>query len=119
MQLLKDILYGVSILTVKGSTNVDVESLTFDSRLAKEGMVFIAIKGASRDGHEFIQEVCEKGCSVVVAEKEVEVPENVQLIVVEDSSKALAIMASNYYGEPSKKLKLIRVIPVPTYVRSS
>lgn len=109
MQLLKDILYGVNIKLVKGVTNVEVQSLTFDSRTAVEGSVFFAIKGVAKDGHDFIQDVCDKGCAVVISEKEVEVNEGVQLIVVEDSHKALAIMAGNFFGEPSKKLKLIGV----------
>lgn len=109
MQLLKDILYGVNILAVHGATDVEVESLTFDSRKATSGSVFFAIKGGARDGHDFIQDVCDKGCTVVVAEKEVSVNDGVQLIIVDDTHKALAIMAGNFYDEPSKKLKLIGV----------
>ncbi|MBL4862113.1 MAG: UDP-N-acetylmuramoyl-L-alanyl-D-glutamate--2,6-diaminopimelate ligase [Crocinitomicaceae bacterium] len=109
MQLLKDILYGVNMVAVHGGTNVDIEALTFDSRTAKEGVVFFAIKGVTRDGHDFIDEVSKKGCTVIVAEKEVKTPDNVQLIIVDDSSKALSIMASNFYDEPSRKLKLIGI----------
>lgn len=109
MQLLKDILYGVNILAVHGATHVEVESLTFDSREAKSGSVFFAIKGVARDGHDFIQDVCDNGCTAVIAEKEVPVKDGVQLIVVDDTHKALAIMAGNFFNEPSKKLKLIGV----------
>lgn len=109
MQLLKDILYGVHITEVQGSTNVSVDQLTFDSRKAGEGSVFFAIRGSVRDGHEFIPQVVENGCPVVVADHSVEVPEGVVLVVVEDTSAALAIVASNFYGEPSSKLKLIGV----------
>ena len=109
MQVLKDILYGVNILEVHGTTDVSVDSLTFDSRQAKEGAVFFAIKGVARDGHDFIPDVCAAGCTAVIAEKVVEVPESVQLIVVDSTSKALAIMAGNFFDEPSKKLKLIGV----------
>jgi UDP-N-acetylmuramoyl-L-alanyl-D-glutamate--2,6-diaminopimelate ligase len=109
MQVLKDILYGVNILEVHGATNVAVESLTFDSRQAKAGSVFFAIKGVARDGHDFIADVCANGCTVVISEKVVEVPESTQLVVVDDTSKALAIMAGNFYDEPSRKLKLVGV----------
>lgn len=109
MQSLKDILYGVNILAVHGSTLVEVESLTFDSRKATVGSVFFAIKGVIRDGHDFIEDVCAKGCTVIICEKEVDVADGVQLIVVDDSYKALAIMASNFYDQPSSKLKLIGV----------
>jgi len=109
MQLLKDILYGVNILAVHGSTDIEVESLTFDSRKATSGSVFFAIKGVVRDGHDFIPDVCDQGCSIVISEKEVEVAGDVQLVVVDDTHKALAIMAGNFFDEPSKKLKLIGV----------
>lgn len=109
MQLLKDILYGVHITEVIGSTSVSVKHLTFDSRDAKDGSVFFAIRGSVRDGHAFIPQVVEGGCSVIIADHEVEVPEHVVLVVVDDTSAALALMASNFYGEPSSKLKLIGV----------
>lgn len=109
MQLLKDILYGVNIEQVQGSTAIEVDHLTFDSREVTPSSVFFAIKGVLRDGHDFIPDVCEKGCLAIIAEQEVEVPENVHLIVVKDTHEALALMASNFYDEPSTKLKLIGV----------
>lgn len=109
MQVLKDILYGVHITEVQGSTAVEIGNLTFDSRTANSGSAFFAIRGAARDGHEFIPEVCAKGCKVIVADHHVEVPEGVVLVVVENTSEALALMACNFYDEPSTKLKLIGV----------
>ena len=106
---LKDILYGVNLTAVKGFTGVELDALTFDSRVAKEGYVFFAIKGAISDGHDYISQAIEQGCTIIIAEKEIEVPENTHLIVVENTSKALAIAANNFYGEPSKELKLIGV----------
>lgn len=108
-QSLKDILYGVNIIGVNGSTDVSVDHLTFDSREAKEGSVFFAIKGVVNDGHAFVSQVIENGCSVVIVEDEVEAPSGVNVIRVENTKKALAIVASNFYGEPSKELKLIGV----------
>jgi len=109
MQVLKDILYGVTIVEVHGTTDVSVDFLTFDSRQAKSNSVFFAIQGVARDGHDFIPEVCDAGCTVIIAERVVEVPESVQLIVVSDTQSALAIMAGNFFDEPSKKLNLIGV----------
>lgn len=109
MQVLKDILYGVTIVEVHGTTDVSVDFLTFDSRQAKSNSVFFAIQGVARDGHDFIPEVCDAGCTVIIAERVVEVPESVQLIVVSDTQNALAIMAGNFFDEPSKKLNLIGV----------
>lgn len=109
MQLLKDILYGVHITEVKGSTNVEIDHLTFDSREVTDSSVFFAIRGVARDGHDFISDVCEKGCAVVIADHEVDVPDSVQLIVVNDTSEALALVACNFYNNPSSSLKLIGV----------
>ena len=109
MQELKDILYGVNIKEVKGSTSVTVDRLTFDSRNVAPGSVFFAIRGTVRDGHDFISQVVESGCGVIIADHPVEVPDTVQLVVVEDTSKALPIVARNFYDDPSSKLKLIGI----------
>ncbi len=109
MKNVKDILYGVHLLSVKGSTHVEVNHLTFDSRTARAGSMFFAIKGVVSDGHDYIAQVIENGCQMIVAEKEVDVPENVNLVLVDSSANALSIVAHNFYGEPSRYLKLIGV----------
>ena len=110
MQELKDILFGAAIGNVVGQTSgQDVQSLEFDSRKARSGSVFFAIPGTRSDGHDFIPQVIESGCNMIVAEKVVEVPAHVTLVVVDDSAKTLAIAANNFFGEPSQELKLIGV----------
>lgn len=107
---LKDILFGASITGVVGSTSgKNVESIEFDSRKAIEGSVFFAIPGTRSDGHDFIPQVIEAGCKMIVAEREVDVPEGVALVIVDDSAKTLAIAANNFFGEPSQELQLIGV----------
>jgi UDP-N-acetylmuramoyl-L-alanyl-D-glutamate--2,6-diaminopimelate ligase len=106
---LSDILYGVTILSVDGSTDKMVGELVFDSRKADADSVFFAIRGTSVDGHTFIAKTIEAGCKVIIAEERIQVPEHVTLIVTENSHLALAIMASNYFGNPSEKLKLVGV----------
>ena len=109
MKTLKDILSGVTVLSANGSVDVNVNAIVFDSRKATEGTVFVAIKGTAVDGHSFIDGVIEKGCTVIIAEHEVKVPANVTLIVTDNSSKALALMATNFYNHPSEKLKLVGI----------
>lgn len=109
MAVLSDILYGAGIVGVQGNTSTVIESLTFDSREAKKGTAFFAIVGFTNDGHDFIPQVIEGGCDVIIASKAIEVPEHINLIQVEDTSYALAVSASNFYGEPSKELTLIGV----------
>ena len=109
MKTLKDILSGVTVLSANGSVDVNVNAIVFDSRKATEGTAFVAIKGTAVDGHSFIDGVIEKGCTVIIAEHEVNVPVNVTLIVTDNSSKALALMATNFYNHPSEKLKLVGI----------
>lgn len=117
MKTVKDILYGVSILEVNGTTLADVNHLTFDSRTAKEGSMFFAIKGTVSDGHDFIPQVIESGCKVIVVENDAfdsaqaafNVPKDVNIIYVDSTSNALSIVAHNFYGEPSRYLKLIGI----------
>lgn len=106
----KDILYKVNINAVVGSTNVYIRNIDFDSRKIAINDVFVAIKGAVVDGHDYIKKAIQQGAMVVVCEN---LPHNlnpkVTYVEVENATKALAIMASNYYGSPSKNLKLVGV----------
>ncbi len=110
MKLLKDILYKVRLIGVIGSTNSSVSSVAFDSREVERNGLFVAIKGTASDGHEFIDSAIEKGVKAIVCE---ELPENivsgVTYIQVENSHQALGIIASNFYDNPSAKLKLVGV----------
>jgi UDP-N-acetylmuramoyl-L-alanyl-D-glutamate--2,6-diaminopimelate ligase len=106
---LKDILLGVQTLAVTGEQDRSIKALRFDSRLAGDADVFFAIRGTNVDGHDFIPQVIEKGCIVIVAELMNQIPAGVTFVQVEDASEALAKMASNFYGNPSTKLKLVGV----------
>jgi len=110
LKVLKDILYKVSIESVKGSTALEVNDIHFDSRLVAAQDVFVAIRGAAADGHLFIDAAISKGAVVVVCE---DLPSELALeityIQVKDTREALAFMASNFYDNPSSNLKLIGV----------
>ncbi|ALM09027.1 UDP-N-acetylmuramoylalanyl-D-glutamate--2,6-diaminopimelate ligase [Sediminicola sp. YIK13] len=110
MMLLKDILYGVSLSAVSGSTNVMVNAIVFDSRKVGLDDVFVAIKGTVTDGHKYIEHVVAAGAKAIICEELPSVMVNgVVYVEVDNGNKALAIMASNYYGNPSKNLKLIGI----------
>lgn len=110
MKVLKNILYKVSIESVIGNTDRPVEALQYDSRSVGKDDVFVAIKGSIFDGHEFISKAISQGVAVVVCQElPVELAESVTYVVVLKSSKALAIMASNYYENPSENLKLVGI----------
>ncbi|THV59231.1 UDP-N-acetylmuramoyl-L-alanyl-D-glutamate--2,6-diaminopimelate ligase [Flagellimonas alvinocaridis] len=110
MKLLKDILYGVSLSAVSGDTNVLVNQIHFDSRKVEMDDVFVAVRGTITDGHEYIQKAVDSGAKAIVCE---ELPEllinGVTYSKVSDCNSALAIMAANFFDNPSKNLKLVGV----------
>ncbi len=110
MKVLKNILYKVCVNAIHGSTDKLVNAIAFDSREVQQNSLFVAQKGLLFDGHQFISKAIELGATVIVCE---ELPENliqnITYIQVEDSNSALAIIASNFYDNPSSKLKLVGV----------
>lgn len=110
MKNLKDILYKVAIETVVGSTSVIINALQFNSKHIEENDVFVAIKGSVVDGHHYISKAISQKASVIICEILPEqLDESVTYVVVKDSSVALAIMAANFFGNPSANLKLVGV----------
>lgn len=107
---LQEILYGVTILKLVGVTNREVAALEFDSRKVGPGMVFFAIKGTLTDGHQYIDQTIRAGAHVIVCEDLPEVlAAEVSYLQVENAHIALGIMAANFYGNPSSKLKLVGI----------
>ncbi len=107
---LKDILYKVHITSTSGSMTAEVKGICFDSRKVQPGFLFIAIRGLQSDGHGFIEKAIASGAVAVVAEKLPDIiSEKTTYVTVKDSAKALGIIASNYYGNPSSKIKLVGV----------
>lgn len=110
MPQLKDILYKASLKSTSGDTFVEINAIQFDSRKVEQGDVFVAVRGVHVDGHNFIEKALELGAKAIVCESLPKVfKEGVTYIEVEDSSEAMGIMASNFYGNPSSKLKLIGI----------
>lgn len=110
MKLLSDILYKVNLLELSGGTDMGIEHICFDSRKVKPGSLFIAVRGTKTDGHEFINQAIEQGASAIICESLSELKKNdITYIRVGDSSLALAIIAENFYDNPSEKLKVISV----------
>ncbi|WP_200974360.1 UDP-N-acetylmuramoyl-L-alanyl-D-glutamate--2,6-diaminopimelate ligase [Echinicola sp. 20G] len=110
MKTLKDILYKVSLTSTTGDMEVEVKDIVFDSRKVGEGSVFVAVAGTQVDGHEFIVQAIEKGAKSIVCEAlPAELNKEITFVQVVDSAKALGVMASNYYGNPSGKLKVVAV----------
>jgi len=108
--ILKDILYKVSIRTVKGNTGIAVKDLQIDSRKVSTGSCFIAVKGSTTDGHQFIETAVNNGATSIICETlPAYLNDTVTWIQVENSAVAAGYASHNFYGEPSLKLKLIGV----------
>lgn len=113
---LKSILAGLEGLKVKGNLEVEIANIRNNSKEVNKGDMFVAIKGFDFDGHEHIGEAIEKGAKVVLAQTDgiskeeiKQIPEDVTLVLAENTRYALAIAACNFYHNPSQKVKLIGV----------
>lgn len=110
MIILKDILYKVAIEAVKGTTDIGINAIHFDSRKIVDNDVFIAIRGSVSDGHDYIEKAISLGAVVVVCDIFPEsISEGITYIQVKDTNKALAFLAANFYGNPSQNLQLIGI----------
>lgn len=110
MMKLSNILSHIKIMEVVGSTSIPITSVDFDSRKVKEGALFVATIGTQVDGHKYIAQAIDSGAIAIVCETlPEEIRENVSYIKVENSQEALGYIASNWYDQPSSKIKLIGV----------
>ncbi len=107
---LSDLLQDLVLKNRIGTTDAVISNLCFDSRKAEQGSLFVAQKGTQSDGHQYIQQVIEKGAVAIVCEELPMVqPAGICFLQVESSDEALGILACNWYGNPSKKLQLVGV----------
>lgn len=90
-----------------GNSETEIENLTIDSRKAKKGSLYFAIRGTQVDGHRFIEDAYKNGASVAVVEEKTDCP--IEQVVVENTRVAMAHMASRFYSCPASKLKMIGV----------
>ncbi len=109
-KILSDILYKCPVREIIGEVSRPIKNLHFDSRLCEAGDVFVAIKGNKSDGHDFIEQVINKGVAAVICEKlPRRTDEKVVYVKVENAAYTLALAAGNYYDNPSQKLQLVGV----------
>jgi len=109
LKTLADILYTVPITAVAGTTDVIISNIQIDSRKVSHRTVFVAVKGTTSDGHQFISKAIEQGAVAIVCEEMPEQQPNISYVQVKNSAEAAGLMAHNYYDQPSQKFKLIGV----------
>lgn len=110
MKKVTEVIADIGVIYIDGNTNISISSISFDSRSVLDGSLFVALIGTLKNGNDFIQEAVDKGACVIVSEHKpvVENP-GITYIQVKDARIALALIAKNFYDNPSKKLKLIGV----------
>jgi UDP-N-acetylmuramoyl-L-alanyl-D-glutamate--2,6-diaminopimelate ligase len=110
MRELEKILSGINIVSFSGDERTVIENITFDSRTVTAGSLFVAVKGSSTNGHDFIADATRSGASAVICEVLPENPDDkISWIKTKDSAKALGQAASNFFGNPSSSIKLVGV----------
>ena len=106
----KEILVNCNLLEIIGNKDLDISNISFDSRTVKNGTLFFAVRGTQVDGHNFIEKAIEKGAIAIVCEQlPTTLNDAVTYIKVDNSAYILGVSASNFFDNPSKKLKLTGV----------
>ncbi len=111
---LEKILQGLTELKLRGDLNTEISGIESNSKNVKPGFLFIAIKGFSVDGHKYIESAIENGATAVMVQegcdlKALKIPNDITIVMAKDTRYALAICSANFYGNPSRKFKLIGV----------
>ncbi|WP_283718286.1 UDP-N-acetylmuramoyl-L-alanyl-D-glutamate--2,6-diaminopimelate ligase [Clostridium perfringens] len=107
--ILKSLLKGLDYEVIKGNEESKVQNIRYDNRKIEQGDAFVCVKGFKVDGHSFIGDVIKKGAKTLIVQEDVSVQEDITIIKVRDTRKVLAIMSSNYFGNPKDKLKIIGI----------
>lgn len=105
------LLEKLTFTCVKGDADREISSLVYDSRKLEKDCLFVCIAGAKVDGHSFAEEAVQKGAAVIVAEKEIELPKEAEVTVIQvaDTRYALAFLSAAYFEYPAEQMKIIGI----------
>ncbi len=111
---LRNILSGITGIKAKGDVDIDIKKITSNSKEATKGSLFIAIKGFETDGHQYIENAIENGANVIMIQegydyRKIAQNDDITILMVPDTRIAQALCASNFFGNPEKRLKLVGV----------
>ena len=108
--IISKLISGIKPINIIGDANKEIVGVNIDSRKIEANHLFIAVKGTQVDGHRYIETAIEKGAVAVLCE---DLPEekaaHVTYIQVQDTTQAAGVVATVFYGEPSKKVQLVGV----------
>ena len=107
---LKELLQNIKVVECKGADDIDIKGMELDSRQIKPGFIFFAVVGTQVDGHKFIPKAIEQGAvAVVCQELPEEMTDGVTFVKVENTSDIIGDMATIFFGNPTKRMKLVGV----------
>lgn len=106
--LLRDIIKGIEILDIKGSLDIEISNIEFDSRKVTDNTLFVCIKGFSVDGHDYIKSATESGATAFLVEEDIEI-EGYTFIKVKNTRCDMAKISCNFFDNPSSKMDIIGV----------
>jgi UDP-N-acetylmuramoyl-L-alanyl-D-glutamate--2,6-diaminopimelate ligase len=115
--ILRELVNEIGIDLRRGSIDIDIKGIAYDSRSVEEGFVFVAIRGFTADGHDYIREALSRGAIAVVTDRDVRTVvresmsgrANITHIAADDTRVFLALISSVFHGKPSEKLRLIGI----------
>lgn len=107
--LFQELLQSVEVVAVGGNHDVCLQGITYDSRKVGAGFLFVAVKGFKSDGHDFVRQALKQGAVAIVSERQVVLPPDIAWAVVPNARHALALLSARFFGDPSRKLKMIGV----------
>ncbi len=109
MKTLSRLIENVEVTATRGHLGREIAGISYDSRKVRPGFLFVCIEGFKTDGHNYVPAALDQGAAAVVAQKPVEVPEGVPLILTPDSRQALALLSAAWTGHPSRELTMVGV----------
>lgn len=111
MSRLKELLSKLEYQCVRGTEDIEITEVVYDSRKVTPGSLFICIQGANVDGHDFAAGVVSAGARALIVQKEVEIPAQAEVTVIQvaDTRYAMAFISAAYFGNPAKELKVIGI----------
>lgn len=111
MKKLKELLADIEYQCVRGTQEIEVTEIVYDSRKVVQGSLFICIQGANADGHDYAQQVAAAGAAVLVVQKEIELRGDAKVTVIQvaDTRYAMAFISAAYFGNPADKLQVIGI----------
>ncbi len=105
---LQELLKGIDTVSSKGDMDIEINGIVYDSRKAKKGNLFICVSGYTQDGHNYVNDALQRGAAAFIVEKDIDV-EGAAVVRVKSSRLAMPVLATNFYGNPTQKLRLVGI----------